>query len=289
MRKFLAALFILFALLVNISFAGVKYDYNDAQESLKYLSQFIKVSPDIAIITGSGLGSVADVIENKIIIDTQNIPNWPQSTAPGHEGKIILGQISGKNIILLQGRLHYYEGHSMKAVIFPTRVLKLMGVKNLIITNAAGAINKNFKVGDIIAIRDHINFLPNPLIGRNDERFNVRFPDMTELYNKKFLAFLESLGLKTGVYVATTGASLETPAEINMFRILGADVVGMSSVPGAITAHAMGIKVCMLSCVSNMAAGIEGDKNLSANDFIFHMRKNAKKLSEIIVKLIESL
>ena len=289
MRKFLAALFILFALLVNISFASVKYDYNDAQESLKYLSQFIKVSPDIAIITGSGLGSVADVIENKIIIDTQNIPNWPQSTAPGHEGKIILGQISGKNIILLQGRLHYYEGYSMKAVIFPTRVLKLMGVKNLILTNAAGAINKNFKVGDIIAIRDHINFLPNPLIGRNDERFNVRFPDMTELYNKKFLAFLESLGLKTGVYVATTGASLETPAEINMFRILGADVVGMSSVPGAITAHAMGIKVCMLSCVSNMAAGIEGDKTLSANDFIFHMRENAQKLSEIIVKLIENL
>lgn len=290
-KKFFAALFILAALFVNVSLAEelVDYDYDDAQEALNYISQFVKVSPDIAIITGSGLGTVANIVENQIIIDTHDIPNWPISRAPGHEGRIILGQISGKNIILLQGRVHYYSGYSMEAVIFPIRVLGIMGVKNLIITNAVGAINTNFKVGDIIAIRDHINLLPNPLRGRNDKRFNTRFPDMTQVYDKKFLAFLESLGLKTGVYLANPGPSYETPAEVNMLRILGADVAGMSSVPEAVTAHAMGIKVCMLSCVANMAAGIERDKILTGQDVINVMRENANNLANIIVKLIESI
>ncbi|MBQ7577709.1 MAG: purine-nucleoside phosphorylase [Synergistaceae bacterium] len=289
-KNFISALFIVL-LLVNGSSAETNYDYNDAQEAANYIAHFMKDSPDIAIMSGSELGRFPDVanIDDKIIIDYQDIPHWPRATAPGNKGRLILGKVAGKNIIFLQGRPHYYEGYSMKAVIFPVRVLKLIGVENLIITNASGAVNKNFHIGELIAIRDHINFLPNPFIGANDERFNARFPDMTQVYDKKFLETLKNFGLKTGVYGALTGPSFETPSEVNFLALIGADLLGMSTTPEAMAAHAMNIKVCAVSFITNMAAGIERDKILSDDEFAVLIFKESEKLIDLIVKFIKTL
>jgi len=265
------------------------YNYEEAQQAANFIKKFLTCTPQTAVVAGSGLGDIADVIENKIIIDTQEIPNWPRSTAPGHAGKIIAGKIHERNIILLQGRVHYYEGYSMQAVIFPVRILKLLGVENYIATNASGAINKNFQSGDIIAVKDHINLMGNnPLIGINDPRFNTRFPDMTHAYNKKFLEILKSFGLKTGVYVAFTGPSFETPAEIKAAGILGADLAGMSTVPEIIAANAMGMRTAVLSCVANMAAGISEDK-LTEQEVLENMKKTSSNLAQIIVDLIKAI
>ena len=266
-----------------------EYNYNDAQEAVKFIKKFIPDTPCSAIVAGSGLGDIAEIIENKIIIDAPEVPNWPKSTAPGHAGKIISGKIKNRNIIMLQGRVHYYEGYSMKAVTFPVRVLKMLGVNEYIATNASGAINKNFKVGDIIAVKDHINFMgTNPLIGQNEPRWNVRFPDMTHAYNEKILDILKNLGLKTGVYAAFTGPSYETPSEVKMAEIMGADLVGMSTVPEIIVANSMGMKAAVLSCIANTAAGID-EHTLTEQEVIDNMKKTSSKLSEIIIKLIEKL
>ncbi|MBR2208061.1 MAG: purine-nucleoside phosphorylase [Synergistaceae bacterium] len=265
------------------------YNYDDAVQAANFIKKFIIDTPLTAITAGSGLGDIADIIENKIIIDTQEIPCWPRSTAPGHAGKIIAGKIHNRNIILLQGRVHYYEGYSMQAVTFPVRVLKILGVKEYIATNAAGAINKNFQTGDIIAVKDHINLMGNnPLIGINEPRFNVRFPDMTHAYDEKILEILKSFGLKTGVYAAFTGPSYETPAEIKMAGLLGADLAGMSTVPEIIVANAMKMRVAVLSCVANMAAGIS-ENELTEQEVIENMKKTSSKLAQIIVKLIEAI
>ena len=263
------------------------YDYDDAKLTVDFIKNFIDEQPETAIISGSGLGDIADAVENKKILDTKEFPVWPHSTAPGHEGKIIFGKIHGKNIIMLQGRVHFYEGYSMKAVTFPTRVIAMLGVKNFIATNASGLINKNFSTGDVIAVKDHINFMgTNPLIGENENRWNVRFPDMSNAYNKEMLNILKSMGLKTGVYAALTGPSFETPAEIKMAEIMGADVVGMSTVPEVIVANAMGLKVAVLSCAANMAAGINPDKVLTAEEVLENMKKSSKKLAKIITDFI---
>ncbi len=264
------------------------YNYDEAQQAANFIKKFLTGTPATAIVAGSGLGDIADVIENKIIIDNKEIPNWPRSTAPGHAGKIIAGKIHEKNIILLQGRVHYYEGYPMQAVVFPVRVLKLLGVNEYIATNASGAINKNFQIGDIIAVKDHINFMgDNPLIGVNEPRFNVRFPDMTYAYNPEILEILKSFGLKTGVYAAFMGPSYETPAEIKMAGILGADLVGMSTIPEIIAANAMNMKAAVLSCVANMAAGISENK-LTEQEVIENMKKTSGKLAQIIVKLVKA-
>ena len=265
------------------------YNYDEAVKAADFIKKFITDTPLTAITAGSGLGDIADVIENKIIIDAGEIPCWPRSTAPGHAGKIISGKIFDRNIILLQGRVHYYEGYSMQAVTFPVRVLKILGIKEYIATNASGAINKNFNSGDIIAVKDHINLMGNnPLIGENDPRFNVRFPDMTHAYDEKFLEILKSLGLKTGVYAAFSGPSFETPAEVKMAGILGADLSGMSTVPEVIVANAMNIRVAVLSCVANMAAGIS-DSKLTEQEVLENMKKTSSKLAQIIVKLIKAI
>ena len=265
------------------------YNYDEAKEAADFIRKFIADKPSTAVVSGSGLGGIADIINKKIIIDTAEIPNWPRSTAPGHAGKIIFGKIHNRNIILLQGRVHYYEGYSMQAVTFPVRVLKMLGVEEYIATNASGAINKNFRIGDIIAVKDHINLMGmNPLIGVNEPRWNVRFPDMTHAYDEKILEILKSFGLKEGVYAAFTGPSYETPAEIKMAGILGADLAGMSTVPEVITANAMEMKTAVLSCVANMAAGISESK-LTEEEVLDNMKKISGKLSDIIVKLIEKL
>ena len=232
------------------------YDYDDALEALNFLKKFIAYTPEIAIVSGSGLGDIADMIEDRVVIDALEIPNWPSSTAPGHAGKVIAGKILEHSVIMLQGRVHYYEGYSMKAVTFSTRVLAMLGVSEYIATNASGAINEAYGPGDIIAVRDHINLMgTNPLIGPNDSRWNVRFPDMSRTYDPVLLEKLREQNLQEGVYAAFTGPSFETPAEVKMARTLGADLAGMSTVPEVIVANAMGLKVCVLSCVANMAAG----------------------------------
>ncbi len=267
-----------------------EYNYSDAEESSQYIKQIIKSNPQTAIILGSGLGNIADIIQDGITIDTTKIPNWPKHSAPSHEGKIILGTIEGRNVIMLQGRFHYYEGHSMKAVIFPVRVMGMLGVKEIIITNASGAINENYHAGEIIAVKDHINLMgTNPLIGPNESKWNERFPDMTNAYDKKMLNVLSSMGLKQGVYAAFSGPSFETPSEIRMAGMLGADLAGMSTVPEVIAANAMGIRIAVLSCATNMAAGIQAEKRLTVQEVLDESKRASEKLSEIIMSLIKYL
>ena len=266
------------------------YNYEHALDAVKYLQQFFDAPPKTAIVAGSGLGAVADILDAKAVIDVHDVPNWPSSTAPSHAGKILAGTIDGRACVILQGRVHYYEGCSMKAVTFPVRVLGMLGVREYIATNAAGAINTSYNPGDIIAVRDHINLMgTNPLIGPNDSRWNVRFPDMASAYDRKILAYLAELGLKQGVYAAFMGPSFETPAEVRMAGILGADLAGMSTVPEIITANAMGMRCACLSCVANMASGIEPDKALTAEEVLDNMKEHSGELADILVKLIHKL
>ena len=266
------------------------YDYDDALEAFNFLLKSIAHIPQIAIVSGSGLGDIAEMIENRIVIDANEIPNWPSSTAPGHAGKVIAGKILGHDVIMLQGRVHYYEGYSIKAITFATRVLAMLGVNYYIATNASGAINQDFNPGDIIAVKDHINLMGiNPLIGANDSRWNVRFPDMSRAYDSTLLERLREQNLKEGVYAAFTGPSFETPAEVRMARILGADLAGMSTVPEVIVANSMGLKVGVLSCVANMAAGINPETTLTEQEVLDNMKVSSQKLATIITKLIQTL
>lgn len=232
-------------------------------EAVEFLSSRIKDLPDAALILGSGLGVLADDVENRIEINYSDIPHFPVSTVEGHAGKFVCGDLEGKKVIMMQGRFHFYEGYDMKNVVFPVRVLNRLGVKNLIVTNAAGGVNTEFAPGDLMIITDHINMAgTNPLIGRNIDEFGPRFPDMSCAYDKEFIKLTEKVALekglkiKKGVYLMLTGPSYETPAEIRMVRILGGDAVGMSTVPEVITANHCKMKVLGISCITNMAAGI---------------------------------
>ena len=238
------------------------------EKMLDFLKSKIDISPETGIILGSGLGSLGEKIENPTYIDYKDIDGFPVSTAPGHKGRFIVGTLSGRPVICMQGRFHFYEGYDMKDIVLPVRLMHLLGVKNLIVTNAAGGINKDFNVGDLMLINDHINFMgTNVLIGKNDERFGVRFPDMSYAYNPDLRALAkkcaEAVGVevKDGVYIGCTGPSYETPAEIRAFRVLGADAVGMSTVPEVIVAAHSGLKVLGISCITNFAAGFQEELN----------------------------
>jgi purine-nucleoside phosphorylase len=218
---------------------------------------------EVAIVLGSGLGPFADGLADAAVVDYAEIPHWPAAHVIGHTGKLVSGTIHGKRVLALAGRVHYYEGHDLRTVTFAIRALGVLGIKRLILTNAAGGINTNFSQGALMVIDDHVNlFGTNPLMGANDERFGPRFPDMTEVYSKRLRALADAtakelkLPLEHGVYIAVHGPSYETPAEIYAFRTLGADAVGMSTVPEAIVARHMGIEVLGISCISNMAAGV---------------------------------
>lgn len=228
-----------------------------------YIQAKIKSKPSIGLILGSGLGVLADEIENQIVIPYKDIPYFPESTVEGHKGQLVIGELKGKQVIAMQGRFHFYEGYSMSQVVFPVRVMKKLGIKTLIVTNAAGGINKNFKPGDLMIITDHINNMgTNPLIGPNIDEFGVRFPDMSKAYDPNYIECAKScakdldMTVHTGVYVGNTGPSYETPSEINMLRVLGGDAVGMSTVPEVIVAHHSNLRVLGISCISNMAAGV---------------------------------
>jgi purine-nucleoside phosphorylase len=219
--------------------------------------------PALGLILGSGLGAYADRFRNSTVVPFEDLPNFPRSTVLGHSGNLVIGEAEGIPAVALQGRVHYYEGYSMAEVTYPTRVLGCLGIKQLIVTNAAGGINVNFRPGDLMLITDHINMMgANPLIGPNLEELGVRFPDMSEAYDFEMrrtareIAALRGIALREGVYVGLTGPSYETPAEIRMCRGLGGDAVGMSTVPEVIVANHMGIRVLGISCITNMAAGI---------------------------------
>jgi purine-nucleoside phosphorylase len=220
-------------------------------------------TPELAVVLGSGLGGFADELEHAVAFPYETIPHWPRTSVVGHAGKLVVGTRSGRLVAALAGRAHYYEGHSLDTVTFAVRVMKQLGVARLILTNAAGGINTSFDQGALMVIDDHINLLgTNPLMGPNDDRFGPRFPDMTEVYSARLRALADSvaaqagIGLAHGVYVAVPGPSYETPAEIRFFRRIGADAVGMSTVPEAIAARHMGMEVLGLSCITNMAAGV---------------------------------
>lgn len=236
---------------------------NNILEASEFLKEKFAKTPEIGLILGSGLGVLADEIEEPVKIPYQEIPGFPVSTVEGHAGQLVFGTLKGKTVVAMQGRFHFYEGYTLDKVTFPVRVMKALGVQNLIVTNAAGGINEEFKAGDLMIITDHINNMgTNPLIGPNESALGVRFPDMSEAYDKnlrqlaKEVATDLNINVQEGVYVANTGPCYETPAEVRMLRVLGGDAVGMSTVPEVIVAKHSGLKVLGISCISNMAAGI---------------------------------
>jgi len=220
-----------------------------------------------AIILGSGLGDFADSLEETVIIPTSELEGYPVTSVVGHSGRVIFGKSDGKPVLAFQGRIHFYEGHDIKLTTLPVWIMKHLGVETVILTNAAGGLNKEFRVGDLMIISDHLNFMfRNPLIGKNPEGFGPRFPDMSDAYSKRLRAIGKEVAqdqkikVQTGIYLGLTGPSYETPAEIEMFRRLGADAVGMSTVPEVIQAVWLGLEVIGISCITNMAAGITGEK-----------------------------
>jgi purine-nucleoside phosphorylase len=238
-------------------------DFTRAEAAAKFILSKTKVRPRIGLVLGSGLGAFANEIPRAVRIDYAKIPHFPRSTAIGHAGRMVVGNVADVPVAVMQGRVHFYEGYSMPEVIFPTRVMSRMGIRAVLLTNAAGGISERFKQGCLVVLRDHINLQgTNPLIGPNEERFGERFPDMTRVYWKPYqaAALQEGKRLKIemaeGVYAGLTGPSYETPAEIRYLRAIGADLVGMSTVPEVIAAAHLGIRVLGISCVTNMAAGI---------------------------------
>ncbi|MDR1896750.1 MAG: purine-nucleoside phosphorylase [Prevotellaceae bacterium] len=235
-------------------------------EKIKKTAEFIKaktgIQPDAGIILGTGLGGLTRQIKNSETLKYSDIPGFPVSTVEGHEGRLIFGQLGAKNVVAMQGRFHYYEGYGMEQITFPVRIMKELGIKQLFVSNASGGLNPKYSIGTLMVISDHINLLPNPLIGPNDERFGPRFPDMSKPYDSALIetafevAKQHSIVLEKGVYVGTTGPTFETPAEYRFFRLIGGDAIGMSTVPEVIVARHAGIPVFGISIITDL--GIEG-------------------------------
>jgi purine-nucleoside phosphorylase len=262
------------------------------QEAADYLSSRIIGHPETAIILGSGLGSLADQIEEAVVIPYAEIPHFMHSTATGHKGNLICGKLGKKQVLAMQGRFHYYEGYSMQQVTFPIRVMKLLGIKNLLVSNAAGGINNTFKVGDMMIIRDHINMMPNPLIGPNNELFGTRFPDMTRAYDRDFIRSVEEIAdslqirLKKGVYVGLTGPSFETPAEYAFYGKVGGDAIGMSTVPEVIVARHAGIRVFGMSVITNEGYHFADDFVNDGAEVIVAANKAASNMTQLFRELV---
>ena len=237
--------------------------FDRVQEACEWLRPRVRPVPEVAVVLGSGLGGFADALADATVVPYGEIPHWPASQVVGHAGKLTAGAVGRRRVIALAGRVHAYEGHDLRTVTFAVRVLGALGVKVLVLTNAAGGVNTDFRAGDLMLIDDHLNLTGgNPLVGPNDERFGPRFPDMTEVYSRRLRALALEVAsaqdepLVHGVYAGLLGPSYETPAEIRYLRALGADAVGMSTVHEAIVARHMGLEVLGLSCITNMAAGV---------------------------------
>lgn len=266
------------------------------KESTDFISnKFNGKRPLIGIVLGSGLGELAEKIEEKIIIPYSEIPHFATSTAIGHKGNLIFGRLGGKNVVAMQGRFHYYEGYAMDQVTLPIRVMKMLGISYLFVSNAAGGVNVSFKVGDLMIIRDHINLMPNPLIGKNLDEFGPRFPDMTRPYDLNLINRAENIAtklgisLKKGVYLAGTGPTYETPAEYGYFRGIGADAVGMSTVPEVIVARHSSIPVFGVSVITNEAFSFSDDYVNDGDDVVIAANKAADKMTKLFISLISEL
>lgn len=267
-------------------------------EKINETTEFLRgrgfVNPDAGIILGTGLGGLAAGIENPQEIDYREIPNFPVSTVDGHEGRLIFGNFGNKKIVAMKGRFHYYEGYGLDKVAFPVRVLKYLGIKCLFISNAAGGVNPSFEIGDVMIITDHINLLPNPLIGPNDERIGVRFPDMGEAYDryliKKAIQIAHEYKIKVqkGIYLSTSGPTFETPAEYKYFRTIGADAVGMSTTPEVIVARHMNLPCFAVSIITDL--GVEGKIEYTTHKSVLEeAAKTEEKLTTLMTALISAL
>ncbi|MBS2969492.1 purine-nucleoside phosphorylase [Metabacillus sp. KIGAM252] len=268
---------------------------NEMSTAADYIQSKIGQAPEIGLILGSGLGVLADEIEEAVKMPYEDIPGFPVSTVEGHAGQLVYGKLRGANVIAMQGRFHFYEGYDMQKVVLPVRVMKQIGIKTLIVTNAAGGINEEFEPGDLMLIRDHINNMgTNPLIGPNDKELGVRFPDLSQAYSRDLLGLAKEtaneldIKIQEGVYVANTGPVYETPAEIKMLRVLGGDAVGMSTVPEVIAARHAGLNVLGISCISNMAAGIL-DQPLSHDEVIETTEKVKSNFLSLVKGAVEKI
>ena len=265
------------------------------EQTASHIRARCKALPETAIVLGSGLGDFSDTLLDAIATPYSDLPNWPPSTVVGHAGRLVVGTVAGRRIAALSGRVHYYEGHDLAAVVFATRVMARLGVRRLILTNAAGGINTALEQGALMIIDDHINMMgTSPLIGSNDERFGPRFPDMSEVYAARLrniaddAARTRGVPVSHGVYIAVQGPSYETPAEINFFRKMGADAIGMSTVPEAIAARHIGMEVLGISCITNAAAGV-GHHPIVHDDVIATGRRVRSAFISLLEGIIERL
>ena len=256
-----------------------------------YIQQKITIKPQVAVILGSGLGSFAEMVEQPVIIPFVEIPAWPISSVVGHSGRLLIGQLEGRNVFVMQGRAHFYEGHSMSEITLPVRVMQKMGIESLIVTNAAGAINPDYSPGDLMMITDHIGLIgmagQNPLRGPNLDEFGPRFPDMSQPYDKEFMEIARSisrendLGMREGVYVSLSGPSFETPADLRFLRVIGADAVGMSTVPEVTIAKHGGMRVLGISGISNKA-NLDGSTITTHDEVLEAGKVLVPKLTQVI-------
>jgi purine-nucleoside phosphorylase len=270
--------------------------YKKARKAADYLAGKLKKrKPRVAIVLGSGLGGVADAVSDPIEIHYGDIPNFPVSTVDGHAGKLIIGSLGGVEVLLMKGRFHFYEGYTMKEITLPVRVFSLLGIHSIILTNAAGGTSAHLGPGSLMLINDHLNLMgDNPLRGRNEDRFGIRFPDMTDVYTFAYRELAKEsarelgMNLAEGVYLALRGPIYETPAEVRMMRNLGGDALGMSTVPEAIVARHAGMKVLAFSCITNYAAGMSGEE-INHLEVMDVGEKAGKQLAELIIHIIPRL
>ncbi|MFA7687427.1 MAG: purine-nucleoside phosphorylase [Moheibacter sp.] len=261
------------------------------REAVEYIKPLMQKTPEYAIVLGSGLGKLQDEVQDKVVIDYRDIPHFPQATVAGHKGRLILGEIENKTVLMMAGRFHYYEGYSMQEVTFPMRIFKELGIEKLLLSNASGGVNPNYEVGDAVVIKDHINMMPeHPLRGKNLDELGPRFVDMSEAYDKPMREFVIGFGkengieVKEGIYMGLQGPTFETPSEYGLVRILGADCVGMSTVPEVIVAKHMGMRVFCISVITDLG-GPEIAFPVSHEDVL----NAANKAMPTVIKLVKGL
>ncbi|MGL6104911.1 purine-nucleoside phosphorylase [Romboutsia sp.] len=269
--------------------------FEKIQESVEFINSKISNQPEIGLILGSGLGVLGDEIQDGVKIKYDEIPNFPVSTVEGHAGCLVIGQLEGKQVVAMQGRFHYYEGYTQQEITFPVRVMKALGAETIIVTNAAGGANKSFKPGDLMVIKDHINLSGNnPLMGRNEDKLGVRFPDMSTAYTPAYVNLVKEcakelkMSIQEGVYAFFSGPTYETPAEVRMAQILGADAVGMSTAPEVIVASHSKMDVIGISCITNMAAGIL-DQPLDHNEVIETTQKVKSEFLSLVKTVVNKI
>ncbi len=258
------------------------------QETVRFIKERVPQPPEVGIVLGTGLGGLVREIRIETELGYREIPHFPVSTVEGHDGKLIFGFIGGKRVVAMQGRFHYYEGYPMDQVVFPVRVMKFLGIRYLFLSNASGGVNPDYEIGDLMILTDHINMLPNPLIGRHDPAFGTRFPDMSEPYDLSLVRRAEEIAaenhidVRKGVYLATTGPTYETPAEYRHFRIIGADAVGMSTIPETIAARQMGISCFAISIITDL--GVPGKIEQVTHEAVQQVAAVAEKKMTLIMK-----